>query len=207
MEEYLEKNKATLSRAIAELPRYAPPSDAWRSIEKGLENEERMQNALRNLPQHAPPPAVWNEIEQQLDTPQTSKRPFPYRVLRGARPWIAAATLCGLALGTWWFMNAEPSEKMTIAVSEEVQMQVSFAADWNDEEEQIAFVIEKVEQSPIADPLEVRRLKSEYNELTDARAEVEDMLNRYGQDETLLKEVARIERQRSQVIKELANWI
>lgn len=207
MEAYLEKNKDTLSKAIADLPGYTPPANIWMAIDASLERQESIQTALHNLPQHRPPTVVWDQIEQQLDAAKPQKRPFTYRMLRGARPWIAAATLCGLALGTWWYLEAEPPAITTIAYSEEVQMQASFAADWNDEEEQIAFVIQKAERSPVADPQEVKRLKSEYNELTDARAEVEDMLNRYGEDESLLKEVARIERQRSQVIRELATWI
>lgn len=207
MEEYPEKNKSTLSRAIAGLPVHDAPTQLWGEIERSLAGQERMQSALRNLQQHTPPPMVWENIEQALDGKAKPKRPFVYRMLRGSRAWVAAAALCGLAVGTWWIINAEPPTKTTFAYGEEIQMQVGFAEDWNNEEDQIAFVMDKVERSPIADPLEVKRLKNEFDELTDARAEVEDMLNRYGEDESLLKEVARIERQRSQVIMELATWI
>ncbi|PHN06389.1 hypothetical protein [Flavilitoribacter nigricans] len=205
MEEYLEKNKSILTEAIARLPVHRPPTLLWKEIEGQLEQRDNQQAALRNLPQHAAPPQVWEQIEQLLDQPQA--QPAVFRVLRGARPWIAAATLCGLALGTWWFLDTDVPAKTSIAYAEEQQIRAEFAVDWDDEAAQIAMVLEQVETSPVADPQAVQRLKLEFDELTDARTEVEDMLKRYGEDESLLKEVARIERERSQVIKELATWI
>jgi hypothetical protein len=207
MKEYLEKNKDTLIKAVAGLPVYPPPSHVWAGIERGLEQQEHLQRALANLPQHAAPAAIWDNIEQALDKPQQRPRSSLYRALRAYRPWIAAASLCGLAIGGWWLVDSESAPTTTIAFAEEVQMRANFAIDWNDEEEEIATVIARVEQSPLADPQVVTRLKREYHELNDARSEVEEMLKRYGQDEHLLKEVARIERERSQVIKELATWI
>jgi hypothetical protein len=207
MKEYQEKNKDSLSEAIAGLPRHSPPADLWVGIETRLEQQHNLQTALAGLPRHQPPVSVWEQVERELDSSRGRKQPRSYRILRKARPWVAAATLCGLAFGAWWFLEAETPARTSIAYSEEVQMRVSFTADWNDEQDQIAFVMEQVDQSPVADPREVKRLKSEYEELIDARNEVEDMLKRYGNDENLLKEVARIERERSQVIKELATWI
>lgn len=207
MKEYLEKNKDTLRKAVAGLPVYQPPREVWEGINHGLEQHGYQQNALRNLPQHAAPSFVWENIEQALDVPPQSSRPFLFRALRTYRPLLAAASLFGLAFGVWWLVNLESPATTSVAFSEEIQMRADFALDWNDEEEEIATVIARVERSPLADPQVVKRLKLEYHELNDARSEVEEMLKRYGQDENLLKEVARIERERSQVIKELATWI
>lgn len=207
MKEYVEKNKDTLNEAIADLPTYQPPQYAWEGIERSLDRLGNMQQALLHLPQHAAPSNIWKNIEQALDAPQQLPRPTVHRTLSRLKPWIAAATLCGLALGAWWFMDNEQASKTTIAYSEEVQMQINFAMDWEEEDETIEAVMTQAEQSPVADPQVIKRLKLEYHELNDARTEVEEMLKRYGQDDQLLKEVARIERERSQVIKELATWI
>lgn len=207
MKAYFEKNKETLAGAIADLPAYTAPDHIWDKLESSLENQERFRSALEQLPEHRPPPAVWENIDQALDVPVPGKHPFRYRLLQGTRSRIAAAILCGLAIGLWWFLNTEAPAKTSIVHSVEIQARVNFNEDWHDEESQIAAVMAQVERSAVANPQMVKRLKLEYTELTDARSEVEAMMERYGQDEGLLKEVARIERERSKVIKELAAWI
>lgn len=204
MKGFQEKNRKALIKGIQSLPEYEAPTYLWADIASGLDQEKKMHTALKELPQYSAPEKVWKGIANVLDR---SARPGIYRYVNRSARWAAAAVISGLLICSWWLIHRESSATTTFAYSEEIQMQSSIAEDWNTEDQTMSLVIQQATQSPIADPETVNRLKTEYQELTEARLEVEVMLEKYGKDEYLLKEVARIERERSQVIKELATWI
>jgi hypothetical protein len=209
MDRYQEKNRKTLIEGVRSLPLHSPPPGLWNNIETQLDNRMRFQQAIDDLPQYAPPSRVWEQLEAALDQPAAGSKSLRIRRLI-SKPyrWAAvAAVACGLIAGVWLLFPADPAPLTSIVYSEETLTAPPVSSDWNTEESSFALVLQQVDQSPVADANTVQRLKLEYHELTDARQEVEDMMQRYGKDADLLKEVARIERERTKVIKELAAWI
>lgn len=207
MESYQEKNKMTLREGIGALPAYSPPAELWDTIEAQLEGRENLQQAINELPQYTPPVRVWEQLETSLD--QQTAPAATMRSLSGwSYRWAAAAAVAGiLTVGAWLFLRTDAPAMTSIVYSEETFTAPPIDTDWEAEENSFALVLQQVDQSPVADPGTVHRLKLEYHELTDAREEVEQMMHRYGEDIDLLQEIARIERERSKVIKELASWI
>lgn len=205
MEEYRENNKETLARGLQKLSRYEAPAAVWSELASKLDQQKVMRTALAELPQYPAPAGVWEELEQRLE--QTRPRNPIRRLRNNTRVWAAAAALTGIVLCAWWLTKAESPARTTIVYAVETQLQLPVAEDWKAEDDIFEMILQRVDHSPVADDEIVNRLKMEFEELTTARTEVETMLQRYGQDEGLLKEVARIERERSDVIKELATWI
>ncbi|MCB0634696.1 MAG: hypothetical protein R2824_06640 [Saprospiraceae bacterium] len=208
MENYQEKNREVLLEGIRSLPKYEPPIDLWNAIEIQLENREHYQRAINTLPQYSAPTKVWEQLEIALDKANPQSRSTPIRRLFSRRyQWAAAAVAGGLIICAWLLFQADPAATTSIVYSEERLTAPPVEMDWGNEESSFAMVLQQVDQSPVADPHTIQRLKMEYHELTDAREEVAQMIQRYGEDADMLKEIARIERERSKVIKELAAWI
>lgn len=204
MEAYREINQETLRHSIQQLPQYQAPPSLWNRIEGNLDGQVSLKKAIEELPVYAPPAQLWAQIEQALDRPQQSKDTGVYRLSGRIRWWAAAAALVGIAAFGWWLVAADAAEVTTFAYSEELQTAPPVDPDWNEEDQIIQEVLQRAGTSAVADQQVVSQLKSEVNELDDARAEIMDMMKRYGEDEQLLKEVARIERARSKVAKQLA---
>jgi len=205
MADYQEKNRKTLLKAVQFLPDYPAPKQIWDRIEPQLEQQDRLHTAVRELPRYNAPRKVWEQIEKTLD--RQPRRPAIYRRILRVSSWGVAAMVAGLACCIWWIVSSEPAAVTTIAYTQEVLAAPAADADWQAEDQTFEMVIQQINSSPILEEGAVKRLKLEYTELTDARKEVEGMLGRYGNDTSLLQEIARIERERSRVIKQLATWI
>lgn len=190
------------------LPTYQPPARLWPEIQAQLEEKTALQAAIRELPRYAAPAKVWPRIVQALEekrkAPSGSIRLLNRRI---ARPLAAAAAMVGVAFLAWWWAGAGPKETVSFAYAEVEMTAPDTSEDWNAEDVDFDRVLQQVDRSPVADRVTVERLKLELDELSEAREEVAAMLQRYGSDQKLLKEAARIERVRSKVIKELAAWI
>lgn len=204
MKRYIEKNRQTLKKAVGQLPEYAAPERLWSEIAAGLDQQQEWRAAIRQLPVYSPPDRIWDQIDRELNrhSQKTSLvrrlRALPYRQL-------AAAVVTGLLIAGWWSVaRVDEPVKTSISYSEEVQMPSATVSDWGEDDQVMSMVMQEADQSPIAERDIIQRLKSEFRELTDARTEVEEMLKRYGRNEDLLREIARIERARSLVVKELA---
>lgn len=207
MDMYQEKNRDALVKGIRALPSYAPQEGLWDSIESKLEGQARFVLAVQELPQYTPPASVWQQLEADLEQKATPSRPIR-RLWGKAYRWTAAAAVAGiLVLCARLFISTDQPARTSFYYTEETLTAPSVENDWNAEQSSFTLVLQQVDRSTVADPNTVQRLKLEYYELTDAREEVEQMMQRYGEDVDLLQEIARIERERTKVIKELATWI
>jgi len=198
-----EKNRHTLTNALRQLPDYAAPADAWREIGRSL-----YPTLAEQLPSYVPPADVWNAINQELvatanagdhpvtDHPRTGKiRKLLPRLLA-----VAAACLLLLTAGPALWRSATDGPKVSYAHTQEVTSAGS-SIDWNDPDEaSFARILTEIEAR---DEPHLNILGLELGELTDAKEEVRAMLVAYGEDPGLVRQLAEIERDRSDVYRRI----
>lgn len=206
-----EKNKATLQRAIRQLPQYEPEDGIWVAVEKALDHAdegEQLQSSLRLLPSYEAPQQVWEQIREELDaedekTDQPKRRILPY--------WrqVAAAASVLLLVGIGWgLFSGSDAPTITIAESEALMPVEIVSRDWNADEALFRQVIQRFGEHPLleADP-QIQNLKIELEELNEAKSEIELMMEKYGEDPELIRRIGEIERERSEVIKRMVTFI
>ncbi len=210
---YREDHKATLYRALRQLPQYEPPAGLWTAIAEGLEedeSEERLLGALRRLPGYAPPPEVWQAIEQGLgEEPRLPAPALPRRRRRRAWSIAAAVALLGTAALIWWQETRPPAAIVTIEQTQEIRPDdLAAAADWNADEAAFHQVLNQVSDHPLLrETPQLKTLQEELEELNGAKEEIEYMMQRYGRDAELVRQIGKIERERSELLKQLVAMI
>jgi len=203
----MEKNKHILEGAIRQLPQHQPPVGIWDSIAEGLDMDQQdaqWRSKLPSLPTYEAPSEIWAKIAQELppELAPTTER----KVIR-LWPKIAsaAAVIVLLLAGAWWQFSAK--EKVEYAFSQETVSNEVLPEDWDQDDEQIASVMELAASSPLEKPEDFQRLKTDLEELNAARAELLELMEAYGKDPKVLREIGEIERQRSAVIKQVVTLI
>ncbi len=195
-----EKNKHTLREALNRLPEHEAPADAWAGITGGLS-----PTLADRLPTHQPPAGVWNSLSRKLEAeattaPVTKRRRLPVRMLMGAAATIALLLTVGLGLVSGF----QHQQSITVAYSQEVAPARSIDVN----EKEIEKEDEKRFQKVIAE-IEARNepglnaLHHELVELTEAKEYTKAMLVSYGEDPTLIRQLAEIERGRSDIYRRI----
>lgn len=198
--EYRELNRNTLEHAIGELPGYVPEQDLWPLIETHLDQEvqeKQLRLATHQLPLYTPPPLVWENISSELDSKPKLKRLWLRPVL------AAAASIIGILLcvGAWLYFSEDNGVMVVLSTTE--MMDVSgFEDDWNEDEAAIAMVVSMVEKVPGNENLAA--LKTELEELNEAKSMLTQTMDRYGKDVELIRRLSKIERDRAKIIKQMA---
>lgn len=201
-----ERNHQTLQTAIGQLPRYAPKASAWEGIERQLDAdfaETTLQDAVQQLPSYAPPAAVWERIEADLNQPVISR----LRVSRTTWISIAAATVIAVVSLVFWLnQTPDPEEYVQFVYAEASQNVIN--ADWDDDET----VIEKVakayaQRASFLQNEQSETLLSDLEELNEAKAEIQNMIKKYGRDAALIQNIVEIEREHTEIVKKMAQEI
>lgn len=197
-----EQNYQTLRNAINQLPGYEPNTDIWKEINQRLKGEENLDNALAQLATYPPPAAVWERISADLEKPANVRRLRPV--------WIsaAAAAVVVVSVGTylWNVQTPEPLETLQVVYQEVEQPNNVVKADWDEDEADIALVTKAYAQR-VSLLQKDKSLLSELEELNLAKQEIKTMLAKYGNDADLIRTIADIERQRSNIVKQMATEI
>jgi DNA repair exonuclease SbcCD ATPase subunit len=208
-----EKNRATLQRAIRQLPQYKPGEGVWAAVEDALdriEEGERLQASLHLLPSYEPPQKVWEHIQEELDSDVAEKeRPAGVRRLLLYWRQLAASASVLLLLGVGWgLISKADAPTVTVVESEAVLPADMVSHDWNADEAMFEQVLRHYAEHPFLeqDP-QIRNLKQELEELNEAKSEIEEMMERYGDDPDLIRQIGEIERQRSEVVKRMVAFI
>lgn len=200
----MEEQKATLKRAIAALPSYEAPLLIWNSIELSLEEDQKdllIQEAIPRLANYEPTSLVWENIDNKLGQ-STKTRIVSFANWRQLGS-IAAGLLVLLTLGyTLWPTNQTTANYSAYT---EPMDQYLLEADWDADEATFAQVVKMHEDySKTFDDAESKGLKAELQELNEARKELKTAINLYGNDHELIRQLAALERDRTQVIKKMA---
>ncbi len=198
--DYRELNRNTLERAISELPGYAPEQGLWTAIEAQLELEaqdKQLRIATHQLPLYAPPPQVWENISGALEQKPKLRKLWTKPVL------AVAATIFGaiLSVGAWLYFSEETGAQMVLHTTEMLDIS-DFEGDWDEDEQDIAMVVSMVEKMPANENL--TSLKTELEELNEAKSVLTHTMSQYGKDAELIRRLSKIERERSNIIKQMA---
>ncbi len=203
-----EKNKKSLDDALRNLPEYNPEFGLWDKIDAGLNQakaDEVLQSAIAHLPTYEPDESVWNTIEKAL--------PKSARIRR--LNWLRAAAACivlvvGIGLANYLQGEiVEPLADAQISYSEEkiVLVQNDFA-NIDDDSEAFSFVLRACQkQIPTCKTPEFVQLKVELKDLDFAKQRLLKNITPYDTDPTHKIQLAKIERERSDVLKKLVAMI
>lgn len=214
-----ELNYNRLREALDVLPEHTPPVAVWEALDDALELEATLAKNLHRLPTYTPPSEIWTHIEAALpQAPVAGNNTSNHAVagnkitgIRGALSpaiWRYAAALA-LLLAAWWiFSPANPTETTAIATTQESVDDQLLGADTASEDEAFQMVQDLCRaQTLVCEQPEFKSLKTELEELTDAKTELREALGSYGDDPELHAQLARIERERSDVLRQMMSMI
>ncbi len=197
-----EKNRDTLKAGLRQLPEFAPPDDLWKAISKGIDQPDGnpLQDAIRQLTAYDPPPELWQKLVLQLeDTHQRG---------RWINPMVGvAATMLLLVVGWWQFGSQRTApERISFTFTEEQAYTLPELAELSpdDPADEVLALLET--QAAFTNPRE-QQLRSDLQDINKAREELKTAIDLYGRDGDLLRKLARIERERSFILKALAAQI
>ncbi|MEM1215242.1 MAG: hypothetical protein AAGJ82_06135 [Bacteroidota bacterium] len=200
-----EKNRNTLRSALRQMQSYEPPADAWSALEARLgepakTTEAPLLAAIDRLPSHTPPVGVWNKLTQDLDQQRDDAKRIR---LHARRQWmlrIAAVVVLALTAGV--VLNNRLADRPNISkkYTQETMQQFQLDIDWDADEG----TFEQLEQqlAQLNDPT-LNKLRLEYEELSLAHEDVQGMLKAYGQDPQLVRKMADIERERTDIYRQI----
>lgn len=190
-----EENYDKLRQALNELPSYNPAPANWDAIADKLGAAPEPTVVGKALPAYSPPSKVWNKLNGELDQQRVRRQKMKvvYR-------WVARAAAVLLIFGAGYaFASYDEGPTITYAVSQESRSNASLVSkDWSDEEASFDLLMERLAE---IDEPELNALRLELEELTAAKKEVEDMLEAYGNDADVIKQLVEIETERSRVYR------
>jgi hypothetical protein len=200
-----EKNRDNLKKALDQLPAYDPPAELWDQIQSELSTpyvpaEEVLHEAIQYLPAYAPPVTVWNKLARQLDTDQQVHQ---LRVVRQRQVLQWAAAVAFLLVAGYAILR-EPGPKVELQYAQETVQQFQVDIDWDSDESIFAQLEDQLVQ--VDDPA-INKLRFEYEELSSAHEDVSTMLKSYGRDPQLIRQMADIERERSDIYRQIIEAI
>lgn len=202
-EDGLEKNRATLHKTLAILPQYSPPYELWESIAEALDTEEQLSQDAQRLRQYAAPGIVWKNLADALD--KQSNASMKARVSLITR-YAAAAIIC-ISLASIWLTSRPGTKAEQIVVTQ--QQLDDEVAEIIQEEDPAFNMVETLcqERVPVCQKPEFKALKTELDELTEAKEALRLALGNYGDDATLSSQLVKIERERSALLKQMIQMI
>lgn len=199
-----EHNKDNLERALEQMRTYEPPLGLWDQISAGMEeagqDQQVLNEAVDRLPSYTPPVGVWNRLTRVLDQ-DTNRQKLQVVRRRQFMAWAAVVALLISATAWLWY---EPGPKVSLQYAQETVKEFSAAQDWNLDEPTFAKMEDLL--SGVNDP-EINQLRLEYEELSTAHQDVEAMLVSYGQDPQLIRQMADIERERTDIYRQIIEQI
>jgi len=200
----VELSADKLQNALQQLPNYQPPKAVWDNIEQSLESEAALKAGLQQLPEYEPPAKVWEAIAQKL--PREEVRPIVKM-----RTWMArAAAIAALIVGTWYFWPRDYAAIQAAYTHQTTQAGSAWTAtmDWSTDEAAIQQAVSTYKQDPLAQNQDnYEQLLEEWEELNEAKAEIADIMDRYGKDARLIRQMGEIERERSSVLRKMVREI
>ena len=201
-----EKNRETLKRSIDKLTAFEPPQLIWENINEELDKdakEKALHEAIEALPSFDPPDQIWGGIEADLDR-QTKPQIFRLSI----RSFAAAASVALLlGIGTWYFMQEDPA-KVEVVFSEVLVEDETIVEDWDEDEADFQAVLAMYQETNQDEASSgYQDLEVELEELNMAKEEVKLAIETFGSDADLIKQLSEIERQRNEVVKEMATYI
>ena len=191
----MEKNVNILREALAKLPSSGPSDFIWTEIEGKL-NDIPLKKALDKLPEFEPDEFVWEAIESK-----TAKSAGKI-----AYWWYAAAVLLVAGIGGLWTTQKNPYP--TVAFSQEViDARLQFKnEDVTDEQyEKLKAYCEA--ETTVCSNKNFKRLQDEYETLQTAGQQLQQAMGQYNTEPELVRQFSVVEREKAEVLNEMAKMI
>lgn len=202
IEQHMEQ-EAYLHQAIAALPAYTAPNGIWERLEKQLEQEGHLHQAIATLPVYTAPDRIWNNIESELNKGAKIRRLSSWSW--SAAAGVAIVVTAALGLYQWGQTRGD----ISYAYSEEKVAPSNTPKDWDAAEADVQEV-----QALFANFCKYQSqqeedcaLERELQELNEAKAELKDVMARFGEDPDLIRELSDLELDRSRVVKAMVEKI
>lgn len=193
-----------LRDALKKLPEHQAPEHIWQNLEiafSDLRQEQALQDGIRKLPEYAPGSSVWYSIEQHLNRKPNKQASIRYLVW-----WGAAAACVAVVMSLVWFLH--PKEKVELQYTVEVlEPTLQMSEDQADEDAFRMIELVCLEKAYLCQNTDFQLLKSELEELNDAKLSLQTVIGQYNTDQNLMAELTRIELDRSEVLKKLIAYL
>lgn len=196
-----EINRSTLIEALSMLPEHDPPDHLWEVVETELDLLNVLPESepvAQVLPEFEPPSDLWNKITTELDGGGKMIPIWKW----SAR--VAAALV--FILATWWLMNIEqaPLDEGVLSYSIEVLEPSLEEADWDEDEDAFQQFMTLCQTGNfVCEQPAFRNLKSELEELTEAKNDLKDAMGAYGASPELVQQMKQIELERTDLLKKM----
>lgn len=193
-----EINHQNLAKALKQLPQFQAPKGLWSAIELQLDAEEPLYQAIRQLPVYQAPALIWDNISQEISKDTAIRR---------LKRWIPAAAAAAAILisASWVAIRYVNQPKISIAYSQEVQSQSIVQNDWDQNEADFNEVQSRYTQICRLNQTDDNcKLSQELAELNAAKKELKEVLERYGSDPELVRQLGIVEMDRSRVARQMA---
>ncbi|MFK8163682.1 MAG: hypothetical protein AB8H12_14650 [Lewinella sp.] len=192
-----EKNHDKLRDALNRLPQHDAPGSAWDAINDGLS-----PTLADQLPSYQPAAGVWNAISREMEQTEVAalqqagakQRSLPWRKFAG----IAAAIALLLTAGIGWNSMDHPT-KVTVAYHQEVAPAMTIP-DWDAHEASFTNALAIIEER---NEPKLNALGQELIELNEAKEDIQAVLVAYGDDASVIRQLAEIERDRSDIYRQI----
>ncbi|MFT6001170.1 MAG: hypothetical protein ACI81P_003639 [Neolewinella sp.] len=191
-----EKNANKLRDALNRLPAYDAPSSAWDAINTGL-----TPTLADQLPTYQPAAGVWNAISREMEVAEVvaqqagaKQRSLPWRKLAGIAAAIVLLLTAGIGLN-----SVDRPQKVTVAYHQEAAPPITIP-DWDDHEASFTNALAEIEAR---NEPKLNALGQELEELTEAKEDIKAILVAYGEDASVIRHLAEIERDRSDIYRRI----
>lgn len=181
--------------------RFSAPETVWQKLENSLNEANKLKVSLNNLPVYNAPETVWVKIESDL----TEKRPGKLIKLGTFR--IAAAILVLLGAGVWIYFSLVKETEL-ISYSTEFVSGALQINDW-DEEESAFLMLDQIciEKPFLCEDAEFQLLRRSLNDLTEGKNALKNSLGDINTDPDLIAQLAKIEMERTNILKEMLAYL
>lgn len=204
-----QNSEEALSDRLSELPAYDPPAAVWEHIDQSLQasgQEAHLQQHLQQLPAYDPPAEVWGNIERALPS-NTDGRILPMYT------WLArVAAVIALAVGTWYLWPGDYTTAVQATYGHSTEPAgLAWNADtddWPAAETAIQQAVQQFQNDPLARSSDhYNDLMDEWKELNEAKAAIAEIMELYGKDAQLIRQMSEIEQERSSLLRRMVREI
>lgn len=182
------------------LTEYSPDERLWDKIESGLEISETVDQ----LPSHAPPEFLWDKIEGELEE------------VKSGISIIKSAILIGLSMlfiiGAAIVLNQDDQDEVNEETMEQVEP-IMFASNetikvnWSDDED-VRLIQEMCQDyMAVCKQPEFKKLESELLELNEHKKELLNLVSDFDEESSYGPMIAKIENQKTALMKEMISMI
>jgi len=189
----MEKNHINLENAIRRFPAYEPGNEVWNGINENL-LAQPLREALSEMPAYEPDDKLWELIDRKNARQRRWKWGY------------AAAAMLLMAGGLAWLTLPGGSQRVAYSqetVDERLQMD---AAVKTDQQYRILKTYCETE-TLVCNSTEYRSLQQEYERLSSASDQLAQAIGDYNTEPELLRQFNEIERQKTDILNEMAKMI